>query len=158
MEYLSLVRTDPVERPRRLTLKWMTWCEGGQRIHLAQDPTNFWFPQKAGHFSSMQKVTAPQETLCIKEELACFVTCNTLSVAPQHEPWRLPEGSQQNFFLQGKDLSLTPNPQPGGPGLRINPPPHTGDRVAQLHPRTLGSSDSSGTSGSPLPVPTYVGP
>jgi hypothetical protein len=54
--------------------------------------------------------------------------------------------------LQGEVVSLTPNPKRGGPGLRIYTP---GDTVAQLYIWTLGSS---GTSGSPFPVPTYLGP
>jgi hypothetical protein len=78
------------------------------------------------------------------------------SVAPQpkYEPWPLLgffflRRFSTNFFLQGEVVSLTPNPKPGGPGLRIYTPR---DRVAQQYPRTLG------TSGSPFPVPTYVGP
>jgi hypothetical protein len=76
--------------------------------------------------------------------------------SPINEPWPLLGFSlirfSTNYFLQVKVVSLTHNPQPGGPGLRIYIP---GDRVAQQHPRTLGSS---GTSGSPFPVPIYVGP
>jgi hypothetical protein len=39
-------------------------------------------------------------------------------------------------FLQGWIVSPAPNPQPGGPGLRIYDP---GDRVAQLYPQVLGT-------------------
>jgi hypothetical protein len=39
-------------------------------------------------------------------------------------------------FLQGWIVSTAPNPQPGGPGLRIYDP---GDRVAQLYPQALGT-------------------
>jgi hypothetical protein len=43
-----------------------------------------------------------------------------------------------------------------GPDLHIyTPPPPPRDRVAQLYSQTLGRSR---TSGSPFPVPTYVGP
>jgi hypothetical protein len=73
-------------------------------------------------------------------------------MAPQPCKWALSSSRRfsTNFFLQGEVVSLTPNPQPGGPCLRI----YTfGDRVTQLYPRTLGSS---GTSGSPFPVPTYL--
>jgi hypothetical protein len=51
-----------------------------------------------------------------------------------------------NLFLQSEVVGLMPNPQPGGPGSRIYIP---GDRGL---PWTLG------TSGSPFPVPTYMGP
>jgi hypothetical protein len=37
-------------------------------------------------------------------------------------------------FLQGWIVSPAPNPQPGGPGLRIYNP-----RVAQLYPQALGT-------------------
>jgi hypothetical protein len=39
-------------------------------------------------------------------------------------------------FLRGWIVSPTPNPEPGGPGLRIYDP---GDRVAQLNPQALGT-------------------
>jgi hypothetical protein len=39
-------------------------------------------------------------------------------------------------FLQGWIVGPAPNPQPGGPGLRIYDP---GDRVAQLYPQALGT-------------------
>jgi hypothetical protein len=39
-------------------------------------------------------------------------------------------------FLRGSIVSPAPNPQPGGPGLRIYDP---GDRVAQLYPQALGT-------------------
>jgi hypothetical protein len=39
-------------------------------------------------------------------------------------------------FLQGWIVTPAPNPQPGGPGLRILTP---GDRVAQLYPQALGN-------------------
>jgi hypothetical protein len=39
------------------------------------------------------------------------------------------------FFLRGWIVSPEPNPQPGGPGLRIYDP---GDRVAQLYAQELG--------------------
>jgi hypothetical protein len=55
-------------------------------------------------------------------------------------------------FLWCGVVSPTPNPQPGAPDLRIYDP---GDRVAQLHPRTPGSS---GTSGVPLPYPLLWAP
>jgi hypothetical protein len=56
------------------------------------------------------------------------------SVAPQNYKWVLASSRyfflgrfSKNFFLQGEVVSLTPNPQPGGPGLRIyNPPPRQG--------------------------------
>jgi hypothetical protein len=78
--------------------------------------------------------------------------------SPINEPWPLLglflRKCSTNLFLQGEVVSLTPNPQPGGPGLRIYTPP-PGDRVAQLYPWTLGSSY---TSGSPFSVPIYMGP
>jgi hypothetical protein len=87
-------------------------------------------------------------------------------------PWPPQWGSVTAVFLWCGVVSPTPNPRPGGPGLRIyvprgqgGPTPDLedqasvcmspGDRVAQLYPRALGSS---GTSGVPLPVPTIVGP
>jgi hypothetical protein len=39
-------------------------------------------------------------------------------------------------FLRGWIISLAPNPQPGGPGLRIDDP---ADRVAQLYSQALGT-------------------
>jgi hypothetical protein len=59
---------------------------------------------------------------------------------------------RNSSFLWCGVVSPTPNPQSGGPGLRIYDPRRQG---AQLYPRALGSS---GTSGVPLPVPTIVGP
>jgi hypothetical protein len=51
-----------------------------------------------------------------------------------------------------KTVSPTPNPQLEDQASVFMTP---GDRVAQLYPRALGSS---ATSGVPLPVPTIVGP
>jgi hypothetical protein len=76
------------------------------------------------------------------------------SVAPQSYKWVLASSGilclrrfSTDFFLQCEVGSLTPNPQLGTPSLRIYTRP--GDKVAQLYPRTLGSS---GTSGSPFPA------
>jgi hypothetical protein len=76
------------------------------------------------------------------------------SVAPQSYKWVLASSGifflrrfSTEFFLQCEIVSLTPNPQLGTPILRIYTRP--GDKVAQLYPRTLGSS---GTSGSPFPA------
>jgi hypothetical protein len=38
------------------------------------------------------------------------------------------------IFLQGWIVTPAPNPQPGGPGLRIYDP---GDKVAQIYPQHL---------------------
>jgi hypothetical protein len=45
-------------------------------------------------------------------------------------------GFRNNKLLQGWIVSPAPNPQPGGPSLRIYDP---GDRVAQLYPQALGT-------------------
>jgi hypothetical protein len=71
-----------------------------------------------------------------------------------NEPWALLgffftlRRFSTNFFLHGEVVSLMPNFQPEVPGLHICTPR---DRVAQLYPRTLGSS---GILESPFPIPT----
>jgi hypothetical protein len=65
--------------------------------------------------------------------------------------WDVFRSFSTNFFLQGEVVSLTLKPQPGGPGLRI----YTPETGLLAIPWTLGSS---GTSGSPFPVPSYMGP
>jgi hypothetical protein len=74
--------------------------------------------------------------------------------SPINEPWAglgfffTLRRFSTNFFLHGEVVSLMPNFQPGVPGLHIYTPR---DRVAQLYPRTLGSS---GILESPFPIPT----
>jgi hypothetical protein len=72
--------------------------------------------------------------------------------SPINEPWPLPEDSQQISFYRVRLSASRANPNQENQVSVFIPP---GDRVAQLYSWTLGSS---GTSGSPFPVPTYVGP
>jgi hypothetical protein len=81
------------------------------------------------------------------------------SVAPQpkYEPWPLLgffslEDSQQISFYSVRLSASRPAPNLDDQASIFIP---LGDRVAQLYHRTLVSS---GTSGSPFPVPTYMGP
>jgi hypothetical protein len=68
-------------------------------------------------------------------------------------PWPPLLRFQNSSFFYGVGL-LAPRPTPNledQVSVFMTP----GDRVAQLYPRALGSS---GTSGMPFPVPTIVGP
>jgi hypothetical protein len=60
--------------------------------------------------------------------------------SPINEPWPslgflFLRRFSPNLFLQCEVVSVTPNPQPGGPSLRIYTP---GDRVAQQYPLDNG--------------------
>jgi hypothetical protein len=64
-----------------------------------------------------------------------FVDFFLLSLAPQPSlglglllkiPLNFLEASQQFYFPQGRDVSPTPNPHPGGPGLCIYIPQRQG--------------------------------
>jgi hypothetical protein len=73
-----------------------------------------------------------------------FATCTVLllSLAPQPRVGlgflhkirlNFLEASQQFSFLQGRVVSPTPNPHPGGPGLCIYIPQRQGGPVIPLH-------------------------
>jgi hypothetical protein len=66
----------------------------------------------------------------------CDLSSQLFCVHYKNEPWPLLgflflKRFSTNFFLQGEVVSLTPNPQPEGPGLRIYTP---GDRVPRYTP------------------------
>jgi hypothetical protein len=68
---------------------------------------------------------------------------------PINEPWPLLKDSQPISFYRVRLSASRPTPKLEDQASVFIAPR---DRVAQLYPRTLG------TSGSPFPVPTYVGP